>query len=443
MNKLTGYLNQFIESVVTPMAGKVASQRHIMAIKDGFIGAVPFLIVGSCLLALAFPPFATDTQMGFAKAWMNFARQYQEQILMPFNMTMGIMTIFITFGIARSLASSYKMSTHSSSLLAVMSFLLVTAPMTDGQISAEFLGGTGIFTCILVSIYSVELQRFMYEKKLVIRLPEQVPAQIANSFATLTPILAILITLYPFSLLIHSTTGMLLPETIMSFFVPLVSASDSYLAMVFVVVLIHLLWFAGIHGASIVSGILAPFWLANITANQAAFTAGLALPAIYTTPFHAFYIVLGGSGATLLLPFLYMRSKAVHLKTIGKMSAAPGLFNINEPIIFGTPIVMNPIFFIPFVLGPVVNATIAYFAVKSGLVAATVSLVPWTTPGPFGAAWAANWALSPAILCILLAVNAVIMYYPFVKAYEKTLLEQERKTDSQQDTITYSNPQTV
>ncbi len=426
MNKMSDRISSLIERYVSPVAGKVAAQPHIGSIRDGFISAIPFLIVGSCLLVFAFPPFDPNTQSNFGQAWLQVAGQYQHEILTPFNMTMGIMTLYITAGVAYSLANRYSMSAFSSMMLALMSFMLVCSPMEDGQLSAAFMGGTGIFTGILVAIYVVELQRFMQRKGLTIRLPEQVPPQIASSFDTLTPVVVVLLTLYPLGLYVEAEFGMKLPEIVMAMFKPLVSASDSYFAVIFAVLLLHLLWFAGIHGSSIVAGIMTPFWLSNLTANQDALAQGMALPFAYTDAFHSFFVVLGGSGATLLLPFLLMRSRSIHLQSIGKVSAVPGLFNINEPVIFGMPIVMNPTLFIPFVLGPVVNASIAYAAIKFGLIEAAVTVVPWTTPGPIGAAWAANWSIGAGLLALLLAVLSVIMYYPFVKAYEKSLLEQEQ-----------------
>lgn len=432
MKKFTDNVAGFIDRYIAPVAGRVGTQPHIVAIRDGFIAAIPFLIVGSCLLAFAFPPFDANTTNGFAQAWMNVAKTYQNEILTPFNMTMGIMTVFITGGVASSLATRYQMANFPSIMLALMSFLLVSSPMTDGALPAAFMGGTGIFTGIFCAIYAVEIQRFLQAKGWTIKLPEQVPQSIAQSFDCLTPIVAVIVTLYPLSLFVEAQWGLQIPELILAIFRPLVSASDSYFSIVFAVLLLHLLWFAGVHGSSLISGIMTPFWLTNLTANQAALAAGVEPALAYTEAFHAFYVVIGGSGATLLLPFLLMRSKSIHLKTIGKVSVAPGLFNINEPVIFGMPIVMNPTMFIPFVLGPVINTTIAFFAIRWNVVDAAVTLVPWTTPAPIGAAWSANWALGSGLLCLLLATTALVIYYPFVKAYEKQLLAQEGEQSSGQ-----------
>lgn len=425
MTTLTDNVFGFIENRVTPIAGKAASQRHIMAMRDGFISAMPFMIVGSFLLIFAFPPFAADSDWAIAQIWLQLAEQYQGQLLTPFNMTMGIMSVYITAAISYNLAQSYSMEPFMPAMLSLMSFLLVSAPLTEGGLPAGYLGGTGIFTAILVSLYSTELMYFLQRKNIGIKMPDQVPGKIKQSFDLLIPILLVVLTIYPLNLYVESQTGMIIPEAIMTGFKPLVSAADSLPAILLAVLLTHVLWFAGIHGAAIVGGMLQAFWLTNLSANQTALAAGAQIPHVFVEGFWSFFIVLGGSGATLGLVFLFMRSRAAHLKTIGKISVVPSLFNINEPVIFGTPLIMNPTFFIPFITAPLVNATIAYFCVKTGIVGAVISVVPWTAPAPVGAAWAAGWAISSSILVVVLMLVATAIYYPFFKVYEKQLLVQE------------------
>jgi PTS system cellobiose-specific IIC component len=229
------------------------------------------------------------------------------------------------------------------------------------------------------------------------------------------------------SFILQNEFGMLLPEIIMTAFSPLISATDSLPAILFAVLLCQILWFSGINGGAIIGGILQPFYLINLGLNQTALANGLPLPHIFAEPFWAFFINLGGSGATFALVLLYMRSKAVHLRAIGKLSIVPVCFNINEPVIFGSPVVMNPVLFIPFILAPVVNAVIAWFATTGALVAKVISLVPWTTPAPIGAAWGAGWAMNSALLVLVLIVIDIFIYLPFFKIYEKQLLEQENE----------------
>lgn len=423
---------EFIENSITPIAARVASQRHVMAVRDGFIAAMPFMIVGSFLLVFAFPPFAADTQLGFAQWWLRIAKDYQGQILTPFNMSMGIMACYICAGIGYNLAISYKLDAFSSAMLSLMAFLLIAAPLKAGALPAANLGGTGIFTAIIVAIFTVELTRFLKLRNIGIKLPEQVPEKIRQSFNMLIPALLIILTLYPLNLLIQHEFGMVLPEAIMAVFKPLVSASDTLPAILLATLLCHILWFAGIHGAAIVGGILQPFYLVNLGANQTALAAGHPLPHVFIEAFWSFFITLGGSGATLGLVLLYMRSKSVHLRSVGSLGLVPAIFNINEPIIFGSPLVMNPTLFIPFICAPMINATIAYFAIQAGWVGRVISLVPWTAPAPIGAAWGAGWVLGNGVLVILLIALDLLIYLPFFKVYEKELLAQEALAEQEE-----------
>ncbi|WP_105613849.1 PTS sugar transporter subunit IIC [Cronobacter malonaticus] len=426
-----------IENKITPLAGAMGSQRHVVAIRDGFLAALPFMIIGSFLLVFIFPPFSPDTQIGFCRAWLDISLKYREQLMLPFNLSMGVMTFFISVGIGASLGKHYKLDPIMTGLLAFMAFLLVAAPYKDGQISTQYFSGQGIFTALITAIYASEMYAFLKRHNITIRLPKEVPTGVARSFEILIPVVVIVFTLHPLNLLIESTTGMILPEAIMHLLSPLVAASDSLPAILISVLICQILWFAGIHGALIVTGIMNPFWMANLSANQAALAAGQALPHIYLQGFWDHYLLIGGVGSTLPLAFLLLRSRAVHLRTIGKMGVVPSMFNINEPILFGAPVIMNPVFFLPFILVPMVNAVLAWTATKLGWLAQVVSLTPWTTPAPIGASWAANWAFSPVIMCLICMVMSALMYYPFVKAYERTLQKQEEAQEStESDTVT-------
>lgn len=427
MSSLYSKLISIIEQKITPMAGAVGQQKYVTSIRDGFITALPFMIVGSFMLVFIFPPFSPDTTWGFAQAWLKFSLDHRDALMLPFNFSMGIMTLFISVGIAASLAKHHELDPLTAGMLSLMAFLLVAAPLKDGQISTAYFSGQGIFTAILVAIYSTELYAFLKRNNITIRLPPEVPTGVARSFEILVPVLAVVVTLHPLNLFIESQLGMIIPEAIMSLVKPLVAASDTLPAVLLSVLVCQVLWFAGIHGALIVTGIMNPFWMANLSVNQAAMAAGSAIPHIYVQGFWDHYLLIGGVGSTLPLAFLLLRSKAIHLRTIGRMGVVPGLFNINEPILFGAPIIMNPLFFLPFVLVPMVNATLAWFALDLDLVSRVVSMTPWTTPAPIGASWAANWSFSPVILCLMCMVTSAAMYLPFLKAYEKQLMEQENE----------------
>ncbi|TBL71337.1 PTS sugar transporter subunit IIC [Hafnia alvei] len=426
-------LFSFIENRISPVAGKISSQRHIMAIRDGFIAAMPFMIVGSFLLVFVYPPFSAESSWGFARSWLALSGKYESQILTPFNMTMGIMSIYITAAIAYNLARRYQLDPFMTAMLALMGFLLVSAPQANGNMPTVALGCVGIFTAVIVAIYVTELTRFLKHHNIGIRLPPQVPANIKQSFDLLIPILAVIITLYPISMGVQALFDQLLPQAIMALFQPLISAADSLPAILLAVLICHLLWFAGIHGSANVSGMLQAFWLTNLGLNQTDLAAGLPLTHIMTEAFWNFLIVIGGSGATFGLVLLFLRSKSVHLRAMGKLSLVPSMFNINEPVIFGTPIVMNPTFFIPFILSPMINAVVAYTAVTTNLLPHMISLVPWTSPAPIGAAWAMGWDFRVTVLVLLLMALSALIYYPFFKVYEKQLLAQEQAEPATED----------
>ncbi len=428
--KLYDQLIQFVEQKLGPIAGKLGAQRHITALRDGFLVAMPFIIVGSFILIFANPPFAADTTNAFGRAWLDFVAAHRPTIVMPWTMSMGIMSLFITMGVAYSLAKSYQMDAIGAAALSAMSFLLVAAPEKGWALPLNHFGGTGIFTALLVAYFSVELTRILKKYNITIRMPEQVPPAIAASFALLVPVLAIFVTLYPLSLFVQSGFDMQIPDAVMTIFKPLVSASNSLPAIIGALLLCQLLWFAGIHGANIIVGILSPIFLTNIGANAAAYAAGETVPNLFTQPFWDFYIFIGGAGSTLSLVILMSFSKTAHLRSVGRMSFLPGAFQINEPVMFGAPVVMNPTLFIPFVMAPVVNAIIAYVAVNTGIVDKAIAVTPWTAPALIGAAWGAGWAFKASILTAVLMVIDIMIYYPFFKAYEKQVMAQEQATAS-------------
>jgi len=428
MSLMNSIMN-FVERVIAPIAGKVASQKHICAIKDGFISTMPFLIVGSLLLVLANPP---GTGNAFLDGWHALIQLIgRENIVAPYFVSMGIFALYSAYGIAYNLAETLNtkgVSPMNSGMLSMFSFLLAVAPVVwtgdlGGVIPIAYLGGAGAFTAIICGLFVPTLQTFLVEKNIRIVMPEAVPEKISASFDLLIPVVAMSLIVGG----INATLGhfdLNIATGIMALFSPLVAASDTFFAFILAILLIQLLWFAGIHGASVVLGVIGPLLLVNLGANQEALEAGKELPAIFINPVMDFFVFVGGSGGTLALVCLMARSRSAHLRTIGKMSFIPGLFNINEPVIFGTPIVMNPTFFVPWIVAPLVNASIVWSAFKFDFVSNVIALPPWTMPAPIGAVMSTNSMFAAVVVVICFVVSGLI-YYPFFKTYEKTLIEQE------------------
>ncbi|MGL6119228.1 MAG: PTS cellobiose transporter subunit IIC [Fusobacteriaceae bacterium] len=433
-----------VEEKLMPIAGKVGQNRYLNAIKDGFVYTMPFLIIGSFILLVVNLPFTDVNNVLYMEWYDKLMKAYKMDLVQPFYVSMGIMSIFVSYGIGMSLSTHYKLNGTTGGFLSMYVFLLTSARLdwlpvgqAEGATSlflipdggwmpimdARYLDAKGLFTAILGAIIAIEIFRLLVQKKFVIKLPDSVPPAIAKSFEILIPIVIVTILFHTVNIMSIRIFNTMLPETILKVFAPLLSLSDSLISVLFIIIITHLLWFAGLHGTNIVIAIINSITLSNLATNQAALQAGADIPKIFAGGFLDAYVYIGGAGATLGLALAMMVSKNAHIKSIGKISVIPAVFNINEPIMFGAPIVMNPLLFIPFVGIPVLNASIAWFATKFNLVGKIVSLVPWTTPGPIGALLGTNFSVSAFLLSCGLIALSFFLYIPFLRVYEKSLHE--------------------
>ncbi|CAH0536370.1 PTS sugar transporter subunit IIC [Vibrio marisflavi] len=416
-----------LEQYLSPIARKLAQNVYLSALRDGFQLAMPFIFVGCMFVPIIFPPFSTPNST-FAMWWEKLALSLRPTLLPTYQLTLGVVGLIVAFGVATSLAKQYKLPQRMSGLTGCMAFLML-AGMSDPTVqSMRYLGGAGIFTALIASLYSVEVIRLCIHKKWYISMPDDVPLMTVQSFKLIIPIMIVMITLSSFNLFIANQFGLHFPQLIEEIFHPLIMASDSLTAVLISILICQLLWFVGIHGSLVVTGIMNPFWMSNLLANQDAMEAGAkALPHIYLPAFWDFFILIGGVGSTLPLIYLAMKSRSAHLRSVGKVGLIPSIFNINEPILFGFPIIMNPIFIIPFVLVPMINATIAWYLTSAGVLAKVVTMIPWSVPAPIGAAWASNGSIANALMVIFAMINAYFLYLPFFRAHEKILIAQQKE----------------
>lgn len=426
MSSISTRFIDFMNEHVAPVAKRMENQPHISAIRDGFIVVLPFLIVGSFIMILLIPPFDENTQNSFGQAWWAFSHWASGYGWRFFQMSFNAISLFTSASIAYNLAKAYKREPLPAAFLSVMTFLLVAAPVKDGTMDIKFFGGIGLFSAIFIAIYTVELTRLLEYLNIRIRLPKEVPSAVAESLNIVIPILAVLLTLYPVTLYIEHATGSTIPQIIMDFMAPLIKVSDSLGAICLFVFATHLLWFLGINGSLVLMQLWTPFLLQNMAANLAAFQAGEPLPYIITNSFWDFYIVHGASGGVIALAFLLVRSKSAHLRSIGKIGLVPSFFSIGEPIVYGVPMVVNPLFFIPLIFAPMANAIIAYLLLDFNLIHRIYLMAPWTTPAPIGAYLVSGGDLWAPILSAGLILLDVVIYYPFFKMYEKVCLEKEK-----------------
>ena len=440
-DKMATFLDK---NLSTPMA-KLSEQRHLTAVRDGIIATLPIVIVSSLFLVIAFLPNQMPASWGIAQ----FIKANVGRILLPYRMAMYIMTLYAVFGIGFSLAKSYDLDGLSGAILSELAFLLTVVPVSLPEASEEiknlaasnqaladylkaipsgwhlgmsYIGSDGMFVGILTAFFAVEIYRFTQKSGFKIRMPEQVPASVARSFEALTPTVIILLIVSTICMWlginVHGIVGAVIR--------PIVHVADTLPSVLFLTFLDSFFWCFGIHGSSVVGSVTRPIWLVLLEQNSNALAAGVPIPNIAPEAFYQWFVFIGGSGTTIGLAILLLfKSKSQYGKTLGKVAFVPALFNINEPMIFGCPIILNPVLLIPFVLTPTICAIIGWIATELGLVNRVVASAPWTLPGPIGAFLATNGDIRAFILNVLLIILSVIIYLPFFNKYDADLKKQE------------------
>lgn len=435
-----GGLVGFLEKNVMPIAGRIAEQRHLQAIRDGLVLAMPLLIIGSIFLVVAalpipgYPEFMADV----------FGEEWQTKLLYPVNATFDIMALIVSFGVAYRLAEKYKVDPVSAGAISVSAFLLAT-PYTlsftpdgakdaidvGGVIPVQFMGSQGLFVAMLLGLVATEIYRYIIQKNIVIKMPEGVPPAVARSFVALIPGLVVILVVWAIRLLIELTSFESIHNVVSTMLSkPLGLLGGSLIGALIAVLLVHLLWSSGLHGATIVGGVMGPIWLSLMDENRKVFQADPSadLPNVITTQFFDLWVYIGGSGATLaLVVVMILRARSTQVKSLGRLAIGPGIFNINEPITFGMPIVLNPLLIIPFVLIPLVLTVTTYVAMSTGLVAKPSGVaVPWTTPPLISGYLATGGKISGIVLQAINFVIAIVLYYPFLRIWDKQKLKEEQ-----------------
>ncbi|MFT4246377.1 MAG: PTS sugar transporter subunit IIC [Micrococcaceae bacterium] len=419
-----------LENKVAAPAAKLGEQRHLQALRNGVISAIPFIIVGSFFLIVAFPP--VPDSWAIAK----WASANVDQILIPYRLTFFIMSLYIGFGIGYNLAKSYDLDPLAGGQLSVAALLLSIMPVKQGDdwfLPMTNLGSIGIFPSMLLAVFAVEVLRFCKTRNMMFKLPEQVPSSVARSFESIVPASIVILVMT----LINVVFKINIENVVQAIFSPLVAAGDTYFGVLVPVLLITTLWMFGIHGDSIVDTIAEPIWLQYFNQNAEAMANHQRPAHIAPEPFFQWFIWIGGSGATIgLIICALIFGRAKYTKSISKASMVPSIFNINEPVIFGFPIMLNPIFFIPFIGAPVIMTTVTWFTFKAGLVNLMYVQPPWTLPAPIGAYLATGGDWRAIVLCLVNIAIATVIYYPFFKIYDKQQLALEHEDDNVDEMVT-------
>jgi len=418
-------LIEFIEKG-KPFFEKLSRNIYLRAIRDGFIAGMPVILFSSIFILIAYVPNA------FGFFW---PKNIEALLMKPYSYSMGILAFLVAGTTAKSLTDSVNRSmpatnqiNYLSTLLASMvGLLLLAADPTKDGISTGFLGTKGLLTAFLASFITVTIYKICIKNEVTIKMPSEVPPNISQVFKDVIPFTLSVVSLYILDILVRHFIGTGVAEAVGKLFGPLFSAADGYLGITIIFGAFAFFWFVGIHGPSIVEPAIAVVTYANIDANLNLMRAGQHADKILTSGTQMFIVTMGGTGATLIVPFMFMWiCKSKRNKAIGRASVVPTFFGVNEPILFGAPIVLNPVFFIPFIFAPIINVWIfKIFIDVFGMNSFTANL-PWTTPGPLGIILGTNLQVLSFILAALLIVVDFIIYYPFIKVYDKQILEEER-----------------
>ena len=422
-------MNKLIELIEKgkPFFEKISRNKYLRAIRDGFIAGMPVILFSSIFILIAYVP----------NAWgFHWSKDIETLLMTPYSYSMGILAFFVggttakalTDSMNRDLPATNQINFISTMLASMVGFLLMAAePAKDGGFLTAFMGTKGLLTAFIAAFVTVNVYKVCVKNNVTIRMPDEVPPNISQVFKDLIPFTVSIVLLYALELVVKASLHVTVAESIGTLLAPLFSAADGYLGITFIFGAYAFFWFIGIHGPSIVEPVIAAITYANAEVNLNLLQQGMHADKILTSGTQMFIVTMGGTGATLVVPFMFMwLCKSKRNRAIGRASVVPTFFGVNEPILFGAPLVLNPIFFIPFIFAPIANVWIFKFFIETlGMNSFTANL-PWTTPGPLGIVLGTNFQFLSFALAALLIVVDIAIYYPFLKVYDEQILEEER-----------------
>lgn len=454
-------LTSWMERHILPVAAKIGAQKHLVALRDAFIGMMPATMAGAIAVLLnAFMRDFPNTYLGADNAITKFFTPVIAVNGLVWTGTLAIMAVIFSASFGYNLAKAYNVDALSGALVSLAAFIMgipqsaslslaleealpnnvvdlinstsaTSGFAADGStISAAgwgyfpfsaYMGGSGLFTAIIFGFVSVIIFAKLMQKNIIIKMPDSVPPAVSRAFAAIIPGIAGLYASGLIYYLFERFVGMPIIDWISeSIQKPLLGLSQGYFAVFIIVLLVHVLWFFGLHGTNIMGPVLQSIYGVAMVENTNAYQLGEAVPYKWVAGSFEAFVWPGGAGVTLMLLIaILLFSKRADYKTVGKLGIGPGLFNINEPVMFGLPIVLNPLFIIPFIVAPLVTATIAYFATTLGLVAPVVVNVIWVMPTILSGFLATGGDWRAIILTIINLAVALLIWAPFIIAANK------------------------
>ena len=399
----TGILNRHLVPALTALS----ENTYLSAIRAGMVSVVPLTIIGGLFMVIAYLPVS---------GWEARVAPYLNLLQVPVTATFGLLGVFVCFAIGYDLGKRLKQEAIVSASMATLIFLLIQIQLKDQTFAMDGLGSKGLFTAILIVLVTVRVQKFFNDTNAVIKLPANVPPVVYESFLSLTPMVF---------WVIRFVLGVDINELVQGAFKPLVFALNTLPGILVYAFLVTLLWSVGINGDNAMDAIVAPIFLQFLAANVEATTQGIPLPYVTANGFFTTFVNVGGTGATIALALVLWNSKEPGFRKVSRISLPTQIFQINEPIFFGIPIVLNPIFMVPYVLNALMLTAGSYLLIDLGIIHKPFVNVPWTTPPIIGHYLITGGDWKAAVWGAVSIVLAMLVYYPFAKVAERQRLKAE------------------
>lgn len=435
-------MNKLIQQIEKgkPFFEKISRNIYLGAIRDGFLAAMPAILFSSIFILIAALPEVVGITLPEA---------FSTWLWKVYGYSMGVVAILVAATTARCLAESVnrqmpsnkKINAVSVMLASIVSFLLLSADQIDGGLANGYMGTKGILAAFVAAFITVNVYKFCVLRDITIKMPKEVPGTISQTFRDVFPFSFAVFAAVLIDTAIRYFFGTSFAEAIITLLQPLFTAADGYLGIAIIWGAMALFWFVGVHGPSIVEPAIVAVIYANVETNLQLAKAGEHASNVLTAGLGNFVGTMGGTGATLVVPFLFLLfAKSKQLKAVGKASFIPVSFAVNEPLLFATPIILNPYFFIPFLLAPIANVWIFKFFVDVLQMNSFMYILPWATPAPIGLILGTGVSLLAVVLVLVLIVVDAIIYFPFIKAYDASLLEEEAENAAQEAVAESATP---
>jgi len=392
----------------------LSENTYLAAIRAGVVSIVPLTIIGGLFMVVSFFPSAR---------WEEIVKPHLQLLQVPVTATFGVLGLFVCFAVAYDLGKRLQQEPLVSAIIATVVFLMLQIRLSDLAFSMDGLGSKGIFTAILLALISVRVQKFFTDIGLVIKLPPNVPRVVYESFLSLTPLFFLVVLFW----IIRFVLGFDINHLVQTVFKPLVFALNTLPGILVYALLVTLLWSVGINGDNAVDAIVAPIFLQFLTANVEAAIAQQPLPYITANGFFTTFVNVGGTGATIALALLMLNSKEPGFRKVSRISMPTQIFQINEPIFFGFPIVLNPVFMIPYILNALMLTGITYLLMHWNIINKPFVNVPWTTPPIIGHYLVTGGDWRAAVWGVVSILLAMAVYFPFARAAERQRLKAETR----------------